>query len=135
MARRLSFGAALLVIGMLVGAIVAPAGAHVTSKFGHLWNKHVAPKLASEGFISNPHVVTEDISVTNGSADYYSSTSATIECPAGEKVLGGGYYAGTVSQAFSVATNAPNAAGTAWELYMHNEAGYTVTVKGYAICA
>lgn len=136
MVRKASIGASIAILALVLAAtLVTPAGAHVTGKFGHLWNKHIAPKLASEGFVSGPHVVEEEVAVPNGSADYYSSTQLAIECPAGESVLGGGYYAGTVHQAFSVATNRPNAAGTAWELYLHNETGFTVTVRGYAICA
>lgn len=144
MARRLSFGAALLVVGLFLGGTL-PAGAHVNGRFGHLWNKHIAPKLASQGFVSEPHVVTEEISVPHSpGGGMPGARYSAIECPTGEKVLGGGYYVTTGVQPFHVLASAPNVEdpfnpdirpGTQWELLMLNETGNTVVVVGYAVCA
>lgn len=41
-----------LVAGILGAALVGSAGAHVNSKFGHLWKEHIKPKLSKEGVIN-----------------------------------------------------------------------------------
>lgn len=41
-----------LLVGILGAALVGTAGAHVNSKFGHLWKEHIKPKLSKEGVIN-----------------------------------------------------------------------------------
>lgn len=48
--KRTLFLTSLLVA--LVVFSVSPASGHVTQKFGHLWNKHIKPMLATEGTIN-----------------------------------------------------------------------------------
>jgi hypothetical protein len=45
----------LVVVGVLFGALLlAPVSAHVNDKFGHLWKKHIKPKLATPGKLNKP---------------------------------------------------------------------------------
>jgi hypothetical protein len=41
-----------LLVGILGAALVGTAGAHVNSKFGHLWKEHIKPKLSKEGTVN-----------------------------------------------------------------------------------
>ncbi len=65
----------LLLVGLavlLTMAIIDPAGAHVTSRFGHLWGEHIKPKLAASGTInrsSNPVHWTQLMGVPASIAD------------------------------------------------------------------
>jgi hypothetical protein len=58
---------------ILVGALlVAPVGAHVKKEFGHLWKRHIKPKLAAPGTINkakNPLNWTKLRNVPAGFAD------------------------------------------------------------------
>jgi hypothetical protein len=50
---------ALLIAGILIGAIaVSPVGAHVTSSFSHLWNKHIKPRADARYVNSKPRKQT-----------------------------------------------------------------------------
>lgn len=41
-----------LLVGILGAALMGSAGAHVNSKFGHLWKEHIKPKLSKEGTVN-----------------------------------------------------------------------------------
>lgn len=49
---RKSFVAALALVALLGAALGGSAGAHVNSKFGHLWKEHIKPKLSKAGTIN-----------------------------------------------------------------------------------
>jgi len=50
--RRTRISVLAVVAVVIAGALIAPAPAHVTNKFGHLFNKHIKRKLASPGVIN-----------------------------------------------------------------------------------
>ena len=50
MRRRGIAVAVSLCIGLIVGVAIAPAGAHVTNRFSHLWSQHIKPALDREGY-------------------------------------------------------------------------------------
>ncbi|MFC6340359.1 hypothetical protein ACFP8W_00065 [Nocardioides hankookensis] len=56
---------------------------------------------------------------------------ATIDCPAGKRVLAGGY----ASAPGVVLGNAPTPDGSGWGIRVGNAIPGDVTVQGYAICA
>ena len=41
-----------LLVGILGASLMGSAGAHVNSKFGHLWKEHIKPKLSKEGVVN-----------------------------------------------------------------------------------
>jgi hypothetical protein len=68
-ARSVVVGLGLILVGAL---LVAPVGAHVKKEFGHLWKKHIRPKLSAPGTINkakNPLNWTKLKSVPAGFAD------------------------------------------------------------------
>jgi hypothetical protein len=51
--RSMKRSIALLLTGALcAGLLISPVGAHVGSQFGHLWKKHIRPKIAAKGKIN-----------------------------------------------------------------------------------
>ncbi|MDQ4028307.1 MAG: hypothetical protein M3214_09705 [Actinomycetota bacterium] len=67
--RSVVMGLGLILVGAL---LVAPVGAHVKKEFGHLWKKHIKPKLAAPGTINkakNPVNWTKLKHVPSGFAD------------------------------------------------------------------
>lgn len=47
--------AGFLLVGVLFGALVInPVAAHVTTRFGHLWNDHIEPRLSAPGTVNAP---------------------------------------------------------------------------------
>jgi hypothetical protein len=51
--RSMKRSVALLLTGALcAGLLISPVGAHVGSQFGHLWTKHIRPKIAAKGKIN-----------------------------------------------------------------------------------
>jgi hypothetical protein len=68
-ARSVVGGLGLILVGAL---LVAPVGAHVKKEFGHLWKRHIKPKLAAPGTINkakNPLNWTKLKNVPAGFAD------------------------------------------------------------------
>jgi hypothetical protein len=68
-ARSVVAGVGLILVGAL---LVAPVGAHVNKRFGHLWKKHIKPKLSTQGTINkakNPLDWTKLKNVPPGFAD------------------------------------------------------------------
>ncbi len=49
MKKKVSGFAAVLVLVLTVGAVVTPAGAHITNKFGHLWG-HIKTRIVKQGY-------------------------------------------------------------------------------------
>ena len=84
--------------------------------------------------ISGYEIVTSQSTITS-----IQKTYATIPCPAGKKVIGGGVTASQEKfDIVSIGTNgpAPSAPETAWQVgYKNTSLATTVTVTNYAICA
>lgn len=63
----------LVLVSVVVGGILfAPVSAHINDKFGHLWKKHIKPKLAQSGTLNsekNPVDWTKLKNVPAGFAD------------------------------------------------------------------
>ncbi len=57
--------------------------------------------------------------------------SASAFCPAGNKVMGGGFF----SSITSVGASANNSAGTSWFVLVFNDTGIPVDIWAFAVCA
>jgi hypothetical protein len=62
--------------------------------------------------------------------------TVTAPCPAGQKVLGGGYSMVPAPAAgLTIYGDGPGGAGTSWQVDVVNHTTATETVTAYAICA
>jgi hypothetical protein len=59
---------------------------------------------------------------------------ATADCPAGEKVIGGGYLMVTLASSATPAASRPLPSQTSWRVTVNNTGTTSVTVEAYAIC-
>jgi hypothetical protein len=50
--KHLSFANVAATLALVVAVSMTPAGAHVTSRFAHLWRGHIKPKLSKQGTIN-----------------------------------------------------------------------------------
>lgn len=60
-------------------------------------------------------------------------TQATVSCPSGQSVLGGGGYSGSASTAVNMNSTYPITSG--WGVLENNASGKDTTITAYAICA
>ncbi len=60
-------------------------------------------------------------------------TTATVACPTGTKVLGGGGFSSTGSLAVNINTTIP--AGNGWRVDENNASATSATVTAYAVCS
>jgi len=58
-------------------------------------------------------------------------TTAQAFCPAGTKVVGGGYYSNIAMNGYS----APRSDGSGWAMIVDNTTGVATTINAYAVCA
>jgi hypothetical protein len=95
-AQSLLLGVGLILIGAL---LVAPVGAHVKKEFGHLWKKHIKPKLSSPGTINKAKNPLNWTKLKNVPADFADGTDNVAggagggditSVTAGSGVTGGG---------------------------------------------
>ena len=119
MRKHLSFANITAALALSVAISMTPAGAHVTSRFAHLWGTHIKPKIAKPGTIntsSNPvdwtklknvpsDIVDGDDDTPSAFSGYELITgtgvdisnaatgTASASCSTTDKeVLGGGFY-------------------------------------------
>ncbi|MEU1199764.1 hypothetical protein ABZ446_26550 [Streptomyces sp. NPDC005813] len=88
----------------------------------------VTPGPAAPG-VSGYEVVTQaDVPI-----DPNGSSAATVQCPAGKNVIGGGFTSNLPAlYAFS---SGPTSANTSWQVFMHNTANVPASYSAYALCA
>ena len=96
----------------------------------------LAANLASTALAAKPFPMQITMRHTNSPAAIApgGTAIATVQCLAGEKVLGGGY---SIGNAFvTVADNVPTAGPPeGWEVFAHNPDVLTHYVAAWAICA
>jgi hypothetical protein len=61
--------------------------------------------------------------------------AAGASCPAGSKVVGGGFMWSYETSGLTVQGSGPNAAGSAWVAALYNGGTIDATVNAYAVCA
>ena len=84
--------------------------------------------LAGPNGVVGIEVVEVKVTVDFTLTDY----SNTVNCPAGKKLIGGGYA--VVPQIGKVVSSRPEGE-TAWYIYLKNKGGFSPDVTTYAICA
>jgi len=126
MKARILGATAFLFLGIFIGVATVPASAHVTGKFGHLWKKHIAPKLSSAEYVRGREIVQ----IAQG-VPANQSLLVTVPCPAGMKVISGGW--GLFGDG-SVYFDAPSADGFGWDVSVDNVGGQESLMNGWAIC-
>jgi hypothetical protein len=117
------------------GAVTAPKIAGGAVKARKIANGAVTPSKLSFVPASGIQIVTANDNASPGSGDYYSSRFLTVSCPAGKKVIGGGYYLATSSNLATVHKNGPTDSGTGWDVWVYNGSAFNLGISGYAVCA
>ena len=108
--RRLTFANVMSTLAVVIALGLSPAGAHVNSRFGHLWGSHIKPKLARPGTLNaagNPvnwtklksvpsHVRNGHKAITKAPPGQHANETMTLNLPRGSYVIFAKAYAFTL---------------------------------------
>lgn len=109
---------------IMTGLLIAPVGAHVTRRFGHLWSQHIKPRVAWE-------LVSSQVTIPANSSEFIS-----VSCPAGKRPTGGGVDALQSNGAHSTLQRVIESYPTtsSWQALVRNDGTDARTARVYAIC-
>ena len=155
--RRVAMAGALLIVGAALGGGGAYAGTVITSgqiKNGTIELKDLSPaavralrgkigppgKTGPAGIAGVPGTAgvagasgVSGLELAQGSAS--GTSTAVASCPAGKKVVSGGFFEGGVSPTPAIARSAPAPDLGSWDVNATSGGGASNVVTAYAICA
>lgn len=109
-----------------VGEPNTPADCTSTAHVKETWNTQGAPGA--------PGASGYQIVMTPETISDFNRHTVVASCPAGKKVLGGGYHNAN-SHGLDVISNTPDWQGSLWAVEVQKTVAINITVHVYAICA